>query len=71
MYRVFASRALRAKSLCDKSSTSLASLTLSRLNHSIPFATVDAEELSGAHPAEVQSFGMSLLLTDCALTLWK
>jgi hypothetical protein len=41
------------------------------LNHSIPFATVDAEELSGAHPAEVQSFGMSLLLTDCALTLWK
>jgi 1-pyrroline-5-carboxylate dehydrogenase len=56
MYRVFASRALRAKSLCDKSSTSLASLTLSRLNHSIPFATVDAEELSGAHPAEVQSF---------------
>ncbi|KAL9284319.1 Delta-1-pyrroline-5-carboxylate dehydrogenase 12A1 [Arabidopsis thaliana] len=56
MYRVFASRALRAKSLCDKSSTSLASLTLSRLNHSIPFATVDAEELSGSHPAEVQSF---------------
>ncbi|CAH8354002.1 unnamed protein product [Eruca vesicaria subsp. sativa] len=57
MYRALASRALRAKSLCDtKSSTVLASFTSSRLNHSIPFATVDAEEISGAHPAEVQSF---------------
>ncbi|CAH2043826.1 unnamed protein product [Thlaspi arvense] len=56
MYRVLASRGLRAKSLFDKSSSYLASLTSSRLNHSIPFATVDAEEISGAHPAEVQSF---------------
>ncbi|CAA7035053.1 unnamed protein product [Microthlaspi erraticum] len=56
MYRVLASRGLRAKSLFDKSSTSLASFTPSRLNHSLPFATVDAEEISGAHPAEVQSF---------------
>ncbi|RID58903.1 hypothetical protein BRARA_F02164 [Brassica rapa] len=57
MYRVLASRGLRAKSLCDnKASSFLASFTSSRLNHSIPFATVDAEEISGAHPAEVQSF---------------
>ncbi|ESQ31669.1 hypothetical protein EUTSA_v10003935mg [Eutrema salsugineum] len=57
MYRVLASRGLRAKSLlCDKSASFLGSLTFSRLNHSLPFATVDAEELSGAHPAEVQSF---------------
>ncbi|CAN6814425.1 unnamed protein product [Brassica oleracea] len=57
MYRALASRGLRAKSLFDnKSSSFLASFTSSRLNHSIPFATVDAEEISGAHPAEVQSF---------------
>uniref|UniRef100_A0A1J3H7Z4 Delta-1-pyrroline-5-carboxylate dehydrogenase 12A1, mitochondrial n=1 Tax=Noccaea caerulescens TaxID=107243 RepID=A0A1J3H7Z4_NOCCA len=56
MYRVLASRGLRAKSLFDKSSSFLASFTPSRLNHSLPFATVDAEEMSGAHPAEVQSF---------------
>uniref|UniRef100_A0A1J3K7E3 Delta-1-pyrroline-5-carboxylate dehydrogenase 12A1, mitochondrial n=1 Tax=Noccaea caerulescens TaxID=107243 RepID=A0A1J3K7E3_NOCCA len=56
MYRVLASRGLRAKSLFDKSSRFLASFTPSRLNHSLPFATVDAEEISGAHPAEVHSF---------------
>lgn len=57
MFRVLASRGLRAKSLCDnKSSSFLAPFTSSRWNHSIPFATVDAEEISGAHPAEVQSF---------------
>ncbi|KAG2301194.1 hypothetical protein Bca52824_029845 [Brassica carinata] len=58
MYRALASRAVRAtKSLSDtKSSTFLASFTSSRLNHSLPFATVDAEEISGTHPAEVQSF---------------
>ncbi|XP_056851777.1 delta-1-pyrroline-5-carboxylate dehydrogenase 12A1, mitochondrial-like isoform X1 [Raphanus sativus] len=27
-----------------------------RLNHSLPFASVDAEEISGAHPAQVQNF---------------
>ncbi|KAJ4866589.1 Delta-1-pyrroline-5-carboxylate dehydrogenase 12A1 [Raphanus sativus] len=65
MYRALArSRALRAKSLCDtKSSTFLASFTSSSfhlapslLNHSLPFASVDAEEISGAHPAQVQNF---------------
>uniref|UniRef100_A0A1J3D2S8 Delta-1-pyrroline-5-carboxylate dehydrogenase 12A1, mitochondrial n=1 Tax=Noccaea caerulescens TaxID=107243 RepID=A0A1J3D2S8_NOCCA len=56
MYRVLASRGLRANSLFDKSSSFLASFTPSRLNHSLPFATVDAEEISGAHPAEVHSF---------------
>lgn len=35
-----------------------------RLNHSLPFATVDAEEISGAHPAQVQSFGRFLSLVS-------
>ncbi|KAJ0267298.1 Aldehyde dehydrogenase domain-containing protein [Hirschfeldia incana] len=42
--------------VCFRVKLSLLSHRLKTLNHSIPFATVDAEEISGAHPAEVQSF---------------
>ncbi|CAI0549327.1 unnamed protein product [Linum tenue] len=57
MYRsAVAARLLRDTAAAQKGSGWLSSLNHSRrFAHSLPFATVDAEELSGARPAEVQN----------------
>ncbi|XP_010550612.1 PREDICTED: delta-1-pyrroline-5-carboxylate dehydrogenase 12A1, mitochondrial [Tarenaya hassleriana] len=51
MYRVIAGRVFRARALSNKPLSCIGS----RFSHSLPFATVDAEEISGAKPAEVQN----------------
>ncbi|CAL1368201.1 unnamed protein product [Linum trigynum] len=57
MYRsAVAARLLRGVAATHNGSGSLSSFHRSRrFAHSLPFATVDAEELSGARPAEVQN----------------
>ncbi|CAL1381140.1 unnamed protein product [Linum trigynum] len=57
MYRsAVAARLLRDTAAAQKGPGWLSSLNHSRrFAHSLPFATVDAEELSGARPAQVQN----------------
>ncbi|KAJ0105046.1 hypothetical protein Patl1_17840 [Pistacia atlantica] len=58
MYRVLASRAPR------KPYSWFSSFNLSRSAHSLPFATVEAEEISASQPAEVYNLG-SLTTREC------
>ncbi|MCD7468947.1 hypothetical protein HAX54_007504 [Datura stramonium] len=51
MYRIAAYRQLKNRA----SSNWITVFTSSRLNHTLPFATVKAEELSGSQPAEVHN----------------
>ncbi|CAL1381141.1 unnamed protein product [Linum trigynum] len=57
MYRsAVAARLLRDRAAAQKGPGWLSSLNHSRrFAHSLPFTTVDAEELSGARPAQVQN----------------
>ncbi|KAF2311344.1 hypothetical protein GH714_021924 [Hevea brasiliensis] len=54
MYRFVGCRGIRARA-AQKGIGWLSSFTLSRSVHSLPFATVEAEEISGSQPAEVQN----------------
>ncbi|KAJ9140427.1 hypothetical protein P3X46_031076 [Hevea brasiliensis] len=54
MYRFVGCRGIRARA-AQKGLGWLSSFTLSRSVHSLPFATVEAEEISGSQPAEVQN----------------